>query len=120
MGGRKSELFLMGMFSLLDAMIDRPLREALRDIRLSQDIRDTLLSDQPANGPISIIYYLAQAYECGDWPQVLVHAGQLRLESAEIRGAYFKAVNWCDQVFGTLSNPVSARDHEPVQEPIGR
>jgi c-di-GMP-related signal transduction protein len=120
MGGRKSELFLMGMFSLLDAMIDRPLREALRDIRLSQDIRDTLLSNQPAADPIGSIYHLAQAYERGDWPQVLVYAGQLRLESDEIRGAYFKAVNWCDQVFGTLSNPVSARDREPVNEPVER
>lgn len=60
LGSRKSELFLLGMFSLLDAMIDRPLKEALRDIRLAQDIRDTLLNDRPPSDPLGRIYHLVK------------------------------------------------------------
>jgi len=112
MGGRKSELFLMGMFSLLDAMIDRPLREALRDIHLAPDIRQTLLEGSSA-GSIGAIYELAQAYECGDWEKVIEGAERLRLEYDEIRSAYLAAVSWCDQVFGTSFPPPTPGESAP-------
>jgi c-di-GMP-related signal transduction protein len=99
LGGRKSELFLMGMFSLLDAMIDRPLREALREIRMAPDVRGTLLAEGPRGDAIGTIYDLALAYERADWPRVIEAGMRLRLENAEIRAAYLAAVNWCDQVF---------------------
>jgi EAL and modified HD-GYP domain-containing signal transduction protein len=100
MGGRKSEIFLLGLFSLLDAMIDRPLRDALKDIHLAPDIRETLLAEHlPAHMP-GTIYLLAQAYERGDWAQVVDCAARLRIEETEIRNAYVAAVSWCDQVFG--------------------
>jgi c-di-GMP-related signal transduction protein len=106
-GGRKSEMFLLGLFSLLDAMIDRPLRDALKDIHLAPDIRETLLAEHPPAHAAGSIYSLAHAYERGDWAQVLACGARLRLEDDEIRNAYVAAVNWCDQVFGlcSLSSP---------------
>ena len=120
MGGRKSELFLMGMFSLLDAMIDRPLREALRDIHLSPDVRETLLDERASTGSISAIYGLAKAYECGDWARVMENARRLRLEYEEIRGAYLTAVSWCDQVFGTCFPPSGSGSPENAAQPQRR
>jgi EAL and modified HD-GYP domain-containing signal transduction protein len=105
---RKSELFLLGMFSLLDAMTDRPLREALSQIRLPQDILETLLDDRPPNDRVARIFRLVKAYERGEWDQVLEEAGHLRLENREVRDAYLKAVDWCDQVF-----TLSTRDGKP-------
>lgn len=109
MGSRKSELFLLGMFSLLDVMIDRPLRETLSEICLSQDIRDTLLNDRPPTDQIGTIYHLVRAYERGDWPQVLEDAARLRLENQEIRQAYITAVSWCDQVFSLHPRTAESR-----------
>ena len=114
MGGRKSELFLMGMFSLLDAMVDQPLQQALKDIRLAPDIRDALIAPNPEDGPIRTIYRLALAYERGAWQEVLEHAGHLRLETDEIGTAYVNAVSWCDQVFGSVFGSEAT---EPVAGP---
>ena len=99
LGPRKSELFLLGLFSLLDAMTDRPLGEALGKIRLPQDILDTLLDASPPGNRVARIFHLVKAYERGEWPQVLEDAGSLHVENGEVSDAYLKAVNWCDQVF---------------------
>ena len=101
-GGRKSELFLMGMFSLLDSLTGFPLEEALRPIYLAPDLRDTLLGKQPSSFPLADIYRLMKAYEQGDWNQVIDNARSLRVEADEIRDAYLRAVKWGDEVFSLL------------------
>ena len=101
-GGRKPELFLMGMFSLLDAMTGFPLQNALRQIHLAPDLQATLLGKQPSCFPLGDIYRLVKAYEQGDWNQVVDHAHRLRAEPDEIRDAYLRAVNWSDEVFRLL------------------
>ncbi len=101
-GGRKSELFLMGMFSLLDAMTGIPLQDALREIHLASDLQLTLLGKEPACFPVGDIYQLMKAYEQGDWNQVVDKAHRLRVEPDEIRDAYLKAVTWSDEVFSLL------------------
>ena len=39
---RSQELFLLGMFSAIDAILDRPLEEILKDLPLTDDIKDAL------------------------------------------------------------------------------
>jgi EAL and modified HD-GYP domain-containing signal transduction protein len=101
-GGRKSELFLMGMFSLLDTMTGFPLEEALHPIYLAPDVRATLLNKQPACFPLGDIYQLMKAYEQGDWNQAVDNARHLRVETDELRDAYLRAVKWSDEVFSLL------------------
>jgi c-di-GMP-related signal transduction protein len=101
MGGRKSELFLMGMFSLLDAMTGCPIEDALRQIRLPADIQATLLGKQPAC-PMTAIYSLVRAYEQGVWELVLEAARRLRVGADEVRDIYLRAVSWCEEIFRLL------------------
>jgi c-di-GMP-related signal transduction protein len=63
----------MGMFPLLDAMMGCPLEDALRQLRLPQDIQATLLGRQPP-GPLAAIYWLIDAYEQGEWKRVVDEA----------------------------------------------
>jgi EAL and modified HD-GYP domain-containing signal transduction protein len=98
MGGRKPELFLMGLFSLLDAMTACPLEDALGQVRIPADIQATLLGKQPA-GPITAVYQLVKAYEQGDWELVVAEARRLRLEEGEVRDLYLRAVTWCEEIF---------------------
>jgi EAL and modified HD-GYP domain-containing signal transduction protein len=104
LGPRKSELFLMGLFSLLDAMTDRPLGEVLAKIRLPQDVLDALLDKSPPGDRVARIFHLVKAYERGEWQQVFEDARHLRVESGEVSDAYIQAVDWCDQVFALSRN----------------
>jgi c-di-GMP-related signal transduction protein len=101
LGGRKSELFLLGMFSLLDAIMGCTLDTALQQIRLPADVQATLLGKQPP-GPLTFIYHLVKTYEQGDWRQVAETGRRLRIESDEIRDIYLRAVAWCEEIFRLL------------------
>ena len=46
---RAADLFLVGLFSVLDAVLDRPLREIVQSLELPSDVRDVLLLEEGAN-----------------------------------------------------------------------
>ena len=98
---RKSDLFLMGMFSLLDAMMGCPLPEALRQIRLPEDIQAALLGeDQPSS--VTDIYRLVKTYEQGHWEEVLHNASRLKVGDDQIRDTYLGCIGWCEEIFKLL------------------
>jgi EAL and modified HD-GYP domain-containing signal transduction protein len=117
LGPRKAELFLLGLFSLLDAMTDRPLAEALSRIRLPKDILETLLGTSPPGDRVALIFHLVKAYERADWPQVLADADSLHVENGEVSDAYIKAVKWCDEVFSVFRHGPTGTD-DPLSKPI--
>jgi len=66
LASRQSDLFLIGMLSLLDAMLDRPLEELLAELHLASDMEDALLSrESPGNG-VASVYAMVRAYEAAD------------------------------------------------------
>ena len=60
-----SELFLMGLLSVTDAILDRPIEEVLSNLPVSPQIRTAL-----CGGPNQLrnIYDILLAYERADWP----------------------------------------------------
>jgi c-di-GMP-related signal transduction protein len=96
---RKSELFLIGLFSLLDAMLDRPLKETLEEMRLGGDIADTLLGVSPPGQNLAGVYALVREYEAGKWEALAATAGRLRIPTGIIPELYLNAVAWSDQIF---------------------
>jgi len=62
--GEEHDLFLLGMFSMLDAIMDKPMVEILEDIPIAPDIRDALLGKQ---NWYREILNIAIRYERGDW-----------------------------------------------------
>jgi c-di-GMP-related signal transduction protein len=101
MGGRKSELFLMGMFSVLDAIMGCTMESALQQIRLPSDIQETLLGKQ-SPCLLTFIYQLVNMYEQGNWHQVTENGRRLRVEGDEIRDIYLRGVAWCEEIFRLL------------------
>jgi EAL and modified HD-GYP domain-containing signal transduction protein len=96
---RSAEIFLMGMFSLLDAMLGRPLEEILMELRLTDDLRDALLGKLPKQDKLACIFELALACEQADWKTVSAVAQQLELPPEAVTGSYLEAVSWSGQIF---------------------
>ena len=67
---QQNEAFLMGMFSLLDALLDRPLDEALSSVSVGTDVMKALLGTAPNEDVLSKIHRLTRCYEQGDWDEV--------------------------------------------------
>lgn len=94
--GKELDLFLTGMFSLIDVLVDRPMKEVLEDLSVSDEVKNTLLDD---GTPLSKVFHLVLAYERGEWDTVLSTAQALGIERAMIPDCYTKAVEWADQIF---------------------
>lgn len=90
-----TELFLMGIFSLIDAILDKPMEKLLYALPISSEIRDTLLGKESRFQPI---YKLVCAYERSQWDEVADLAETLYVSEESIAKAYIEAVAWAQEL----------------------
>lgn len=93
---RPGNLFLLGMFSLLPALLDQPMPAILETLRLPEDVA-AALADK--NHQAARWLLLAAAFERADWPGVQDAIGQLGLAPLAVAQAYSKALEWTDDLF---------------------
>ncbi len=93
---RAQDLFLMGIFSLIDAIIDRPLLDVLADMPIAEDIKAALMGEK---GQLRDIFELMLSYEQGNWDLFSELAAKNRIEENEIPPLYRKALEWATQSF---------------------
>lgn len=105
--GLEESAFLMGLFSLLDALIDRPLKETLAEVNLAPEITAVLTCQASEANPLVRIYALARTYEVGDWDQVDTLAQGLGARAEQLGDAYCQALHWASEVLeqGTSKRP---------------
>jgi len=98
MTGCELNLFLLGMFSVLDAMIDRPMDEAMDQLPLGADILDTL-AGRPT--PLTDVYELVLSFEMGKWDRIGCIGHDLAIEDQEVARLYQDAILWAQRVLGS-------------------
>ncbi|MDA1266270.1 MAG: HDOD domain-containing protein [Planctomycetota bacterium] len=91
------DLFLTGLFSAIDALMDRPLEVALEDIGLKPDIGSAIRGDDT---PLSRAFGLAMACERGDWTTYWQIADDLGLEPVRVADLYAQSIFSADELFG--------------------
>jgi len=101
LNGCESELFFVGMFSMLDVLIGRPLREILDTMRLSDDVKYALLG---MKSKYREVFELVVDYQNGNWEQFARSAKKLSLDEAIVPRLYLEAVDWADQIASLKSD----------------
>ncbi|GAU76839.1 EAL and HDOD domain-containing protein [Fusibacter sp. 3D3] len=96
----KHEASMMGLFSTLDAMLDEPMAEALKDISLPQSIKDVLIRKE---GVLLPICSLINAYEMGDWAAAYKICHTFELDEAILLEDYIEAVKWAGETLKKMS-----------------
>jgi c-di-GMP-related signal transduction protein len=104
-----ADVFLMGMFSLLDAMIDRPLEEIVTDLGLPDGLIQPLLKRATCGSPAAAILRLAIAYETAEWTEVHREAVHLRVADCDVASAYLESLKWVDQLLEATSGTAKPR-----------
>jgi EAL and modified HD-GYP domain-containing signal transduction protein len=84
-------LFLVGLFSLLDAISGMPMPELLEAVALAPAFREALISRA---GPYAVALVLAEAYEQGAWATVARQARVLGIDAAQVGAFYVQSVAW--------------------------
>jgi EAL and modified HD-GYP domain-containing signal transduction protein len=93
----ESDLFLMGLLSMMDAILETPMVNVLEKIPLDQSTKAALLGGV---SPLRPLYQLMLARESGDWENTSALARQLGLNENEIAECYWQAMQWARQVTG--------------------
>jgi EAL and modified HD-GYP domain-containing signal transduction protein len=99
--GHGSESFLLGLCSLLDAMLGQPMETAIADLPLRAPMRDALLGRQNS---VRAILDGVIAYERGAWEQALGALCESGLSFACLGEAYRDALRWVKQASQPLAS----------------
>jgi EAL and modified HD-GYP domain-containing signal transduction protein len=83
--------FLVGLFSLLDALLDMPMAEAIEPLDLAPEVKSALTSRL---GPYAVLLKMGESFERGDWDDVDLKAEALGLSKDDLLGAYTEAEHW--------------------------
>jgi c-di-GMP-related signal transduction protein len=96
-GSRDAQsMFLLGVLSLMDAMLGRPLSEVVSELALPEGVREALLGTP---NRARAILDLVKAFEAGNWSEVSELADRLRMEESRLSAVYLEAVDWAQKVF---------------------
>ena len=90
-----SDLFQVGLLSLMDAILEIPMREVLDGLPVDEEARAVLLENQ---GPLSLVYELIVAVEAGVWPKVASLSTRLQIDQEFIAKSHWEAMEWAQSI----------------------
>lgn len=95
--GREGELHMVGLLSLLDVLVGRPLGEVIETMPLGREIKAALNSEQ---GPYRRVLDLILLYEKAEWNRLPMIMAELRLGAEQVAGAYLDSLERAEQILG--------------------
>jgi c-di-GMP-related signal transduction protein len=91
----ESDLFLVGLFSLMDTILEMPMGVVLEGISLDHETRAVLLGQKSQLDPL---YQLMLAQEIANWPKLSELCAQLKLPESHITECHWKAMQWAREM----------------------
>lgn len=82
--------FLMGLISVLDALMDTTISDLTENLPISEAIQRALLNRE---GELGRLYGSVLAYESGNWDAL----NQLGIDSTVITDSYLRAIVWAEE-----------------------
>jgi c-di-GMP-related signal transduction protein len=107
----RSEVYMMGMFSTLQYMIDAPLEEILEEVPVAQEIKDALLKQEGVCGEL---YKLILSYENADWKAVKSLSNELGIPSSLLAQTYMDCVETVNEIWEGVVSSVVDRETENI------
>lgn len=90
-----SDLFLLGLLSLMDSILKIPMEMVLEDLPLDREIKTALLE---ATGSLATVHKLVLAFESGDWNNVATLCAELRLSEEFVAESHWDAMGWAETI----------------------
>ncbi len=93
--GKELDLFFVGMLSVIDALVGRPLEEILDEISISDEVKGALLGSGTVEGDV---LQLIIAYQHAEWGRVSELAAKLGIDEKRLPEVYYEAIEWADEI----------------------
>lgn len=95
MSAQSSDLFLMGLLSVTDTLLDRPIEQVLSTVPVSDEIRAGLCG---GSGRFRNVYETLLAYERADWSALAEVAGHFATAEQQVPECYLSAAGRATEV----------------------
>lgn len=89
----RDNLFIVGVFSLLDAMLEMPIEQVLEKVNLPEPVTEALLSGEGIFGPF---LQLAKACEEEDRERIAMLAESLQFDPSKVNDCHIAALAWVE------------------------
>jgi c-di-GMP-related signal transduction protein len=103
MAGHANDLFLMGLLSVMDAILDQPLDTILAELPVRAEIKEAL---QAHTGLYWQLLEMATAHERADWEKVSALALEMGMKEEQVSSLYITAVDWSTDLRRSIGAPV--------------
>ena len=107
---KSGSLFLAGLFSLLDIILQRPMKDAIKEIAADDEITEALVSRV---GPIADVLSLIYAYERADWHEASIIMVRNDVDIEVLSQAYLDSLFWYRQLLDVID---SEEEYELVDD----
>jgi EAL and modified HD-GYP domain-containing signal transduction protein len=94
-GKGAQELFTLGLFSLIDAILDQPMEKIMEKLPLSDTIREALINQR---GGFSDYLKLVICFEKGDWKRMDSQARSIKVDVTVLPQVYKESIEWADEL----------------------
>jgi EAL and modified HD-GYP domain-containing signal transduction protein len=91
----ESDLFLLGLLSMMDVILKIPMGVVLEGISLDRETRAVLLGQK---SQLDLVYQLMVSQEAADWPKVAELCAQLKLSESLVTECHWKAMQWAREM----------------------
>jgi c-di-GMP phosphodiesterase len=95
-GFNPETMHLLGLFSLLDALLDLPMAEIVSHLPIDNKIKSALCRE--SNNEYSPLLHLASCFEEARWDDVETEIQKLNLDSAKVMPSFQKSVHWASNL----------------------
>ena len=92
----RDELFTLGLFSLMDALLDHAMEDIIQAVGFSRNMKDALLGDVKN---FNTILKLITCFETGDWSENIFKAISGKAVESKLPGFYFESIRMANNVF---------------------
>ena len=98
---KSGSLFIAGLFSLLDVILQMPMHRAIDEVAAHSDIRDALINN---TGPIYEVLSLVFAYERADWHDASIIMLRNNVDIEVISQAFLDSLCWYRQLLDAIDD----------------
>ncbi len=93
-------LFLLGLFSMLDVILELPMEKAVKEIFVNDMISDALVKK---SGKLYVVLELIIAYERADWEKVAYLMVLNEINPSDISECFIDALEWYKELLENIS-----------------
>lgn len=111
------ELFLLGLFSMMDTILGIPLEQLLTKIKIPEETHNALLGKR---NHLRDILDLIVAYDRANWEKIHALCAKFQIEQESLADDYVHALQWVDLILGMGNDFTTGPEAPPpVHAPVG-